>query len=281
VFEYTCHDVEALFAFGGFMICSICGKEKSSLYQVNSRRLCSSCHARFSVHASQQEDYAEEDFQSPSSIDFEKYTHLLDANTRIFTMKGRLCRTRFALFSLLYSILWLLFISFFSLRIPSTIVFYFVVYVGIAFFNAILIVKRLHDLEMSGAYYWMLFVPAYDLYLIFLLLFRKGTEGPNRYGIDSCDKVFNLSKLLVILSKNRLIFKDDDERELVMTKQSAQLQEEYGCFLFEGKDPAGVPISQEVPFSALGRKLTKFRYALAGYFNRFALNQHDVPGHPA
>jgi hypothetical protein len=45
-------------------------------------------------------------------------------------------------------------------------------------------VKRLHDLDRSGAHYWLLLVPLYNIYLALLLLFKKGTTGPNRFGPD-------------------------------------------------------------------------------------------------
>jgi len=43
-------------------------------------------------------------------------------------------------------------------------------------------VKRLHDLDRPGTHYWLLLVPIYGLYLGLLLLFKKGTDGSNRYG---------------------------------------------------------------------------------------------------
>src|SRR5919202_2724167 len=43
-------------------------------------------------------------------------------------------------------------------------------------------VKRLHDLERPGAHYWLLLIPFYNIYLALVLLFKRGTTGPNRYG---------------------------------------------------------------------------------------------------
>jgi len=45
-------------------------------------------------------------------------------------------------------------------------------------------VKRLHDLERPGAHYWLLLIPVYNIYLALVLLFKRGTSGPNRYGDD-------------------------------------------------------------------------------------------------
>jgi uncharacterized membrane protein YhaH (DUF805 family) len=45
-------------------------------------------------------------------------------------------------------------------------------------------VKRLHDLDRPGWHWWLLMIPLYNIYLGLLLLFGKGTMGPNRFGPD-------------------------------------------------------------------------------------------------
>ena len=45
-------------------------------------------------------------------------------------------------------------------------------------------VKRLHDLGRPGGHWWLLMVPLYNIYLGLVLLFGKGTLGPNRFGPD-------------------------------------------------------------------------------------------------
>ena len=47
-------------------------------------------------------------------------------------------------------------------------------------------VKRLHDLGRSGTHYWLFLIPFYNLYLSVVLLFQKGSEGPNQFGNDPC-----------------------------------------------------------------------------------------------
>jgi uncharacterized membrane protein YhaH (DUF805 family) len=49
---------------------------------------------------------------------------------------------------------------------------------------AIQIVRRLHDLNRPGTHFLFLFIPFYNIYLLFLLYFKKGTDGPNKYGPD-------------------------------------------------------------------------------------------------
>lgn len=45
-------------------------------------------------------------------------------------------------------------------------------------------VKRLHDLDRPGWHWFLLGVPLYNIYLGLVLLFAKGTDGPNRFGLD-------------------------------------------------------------------------------------------------
>jgi len=46
------------------------------------------------------------------------------------------------------------------------------------------IVKRLHDLDRPGYHYWLFLIPFYCIYLYFVLFFKKGTSGRNKYGYD-------------------------------------------------------------------------------------------------
>lgn len=43
-------------------------------------------------------------------------------------------------------------------------------------------VKRLHDLGRPGSHYWLFFIPIYNIYMGFVLLFQQGTDGTNSYG---------------------------------------------------------------------------------------------------
>ena len=45
-------------------------------------------------------------------------------------------------------------------------------------------VKRLHDLGRPGSHYWFFLVPLYNLYLGFMLLFQRGSDGNNQFGGD-------------------------------------------------------------------------------------------------
>jgi uncharacterized membrane protein YhaH (DUF805 family) len=44
--------------------------------------------------------------------------------------------------------------------------------------------KRCHDVDKSGWFSLLLFIPLVNLFLGLYLLFQKGTSGPNRFGED-------------------------------------------------------------------------------------------------
>jgi uncharacterized membrane protein YhaH (DUF805 family) len=58
-----------------------------------------------------------------------------------------------------------------------------VAYVGMIVYGFILIIQRLHDLDKSGWLSLLVLVPFANLYIMVLLIFFKGTDGPNKYGV--------------------------------------------------------------------------------------------------
>ena len=55
---------------------------------------------------------------------------------------------------------------------------------GVAVAGVCITIKRLHDLERPARHWLLLMVPVYNIYLGLVLLFKKGTEGPNEFGPD-------------------------------------------------------------------------------------------------
>lgn len=51
-----------------------------------------------------------------------------------------------------------------------------------AFAVAVQVVKRPHDIAKSGAYYCLLMIPIYKIYLGLVSLSKKGNDDPNEYG---------------------------------------------------------------------------------------------------
>lgn len=59
----------------------------------------------------------------------------------------------------------------------------------VAFFQVSLIVQRFHDLGRHGNHFWLLFIPFYNLYLFFGVLFgERGQSGSNIYGDEPVRK---------------------------------------------------------------------------------------------
>jgi len=106
-----------------------------------------------------------------------------------FSMQGRYNRARYfwSQFSILVLVYGAPFGAGFARLLPTghsaTVIWCAMLIVGNAL-SALQIVKRLHDLDRAGTHYGLLLVPLYDLYLVLILLFKKGTSGSNRYGSD-------------------------------------------------------------------------------------------------
>ena len=45
-------------------------------------------------------------------------------------------------------------------------------------------VRRLHDIDRSGWWYWIVLVPIIGIILLIVWFCTKGTAGPNRFGTD-------------------------------------------------------------------------------------------------
>lgn len=50
--------------------------------------------------------------------------------------------------------------------------------------HVFLVIRRLHDLNRSGWYYFVLLVPLVNVLFSLYLFFAPGTVGPNQYGAD-------------------------------------------------------------------------------------------------
>lgn len=137
----------------------------------------------------------------------------------LFTWKGRIRRVRFFLIHAVAMVLCAIPYSFFS-TYSMSLVYYiktstiltsellFMIVISILFLVVLILgmaiilgnaIKRLHDLNWSGSWAYLLFAPVTNFILFFLLLFRRGTNGPNKYGSDPL-----LKKNSVESKRNRL-----------------------------------------------------------------------------
>jgi len=132
---------------------------------------------------------------------------------KLFSMKGRINRKSFLtiyILALVFSIVIIHILSFLLLGIktviiegkivtpPNTLLEYLevsLIIIVVDFFMAVImafqIVKRLHDIYKPSTNFWLLLIPIYNLYLIVVLFFKKGDDGPTGYGPDPIGK-YNL-----------------------------------------------------------------------------------------
>ncbi len=108
----------------------------------------------------------------------------------LFSMKGRIGRGRFFLNGIISTVVLIAFIGLGVMLRDSmkndTLLIIFAI-IGFAYMIPVEIcdtVKRFHDLDRPGSHYFLLMIPFYGLFLSFVLLLQKGTEGSNRFGED-------------------------------------------------------------------------------------------------
>ncbi len=119
-----------------------------------------------------------------------------------FTLEGRIdCLSYF--YILLFTVVVRLVTILMNLDSTPGSILSLIILIGCTWVFVCAVVKRFHDLDMSGANFWRLFIPLYNIYLMFgLLLFRKGTVGANTYGNDPLEsRVISASALPIISEK--------------------------------------------------------------------------------
>ncbi len=106
---------------------------------------------------------------------------------KYFNFQGRLNRKRYILRSLVLSIVTGILAAVFAALLGDSILSLVVcAAISIAGFVAglSLCVRRLHDLNRSGLFWLLFFIPIVDFFFAIYVIFFKGTEGDNQYGPD-------------------------------------------------------------------------------------------------
>ena len=104
----------------------------------------------------------------------------------MFSTKGRLNRLKFLIYSVglgifttfMYELILIVTSSNPTAGSPVNIIFYAVG--AIVMYN--LSVRRFHDLDKAGHYAWLIAIPCISWFLFMYLIFKKGTDGANKYG---------------------------------------------------------------------------------------------------
>jgi len=104
--------------------------------------------------------------------------------TNLLNFKGRASRKEYWLLVLAFYVLILLIASFheafLGTRIALSILF-------LLTFTALIstTVRRLHDINKSGWLFFLRFIPFIGEIIFLILMCKKGTQGPNKYGFPS------------------------------------------------------------------------------------------------
>ena len=170
----------------GKKICENCeqiiGNLEESFYH-NNQRVCKTCKAILQEElktVSSDLTVTEE----KTSIITGKSDNNVDETSDGF-LDGRMNRARYFLYMFVVGLIAVVMIS----LAPEA---YIVVNVFAKIAVACPIVRRLHDMDKSGALYFLTWIPLVSLVIGLMLLFCKGTEGPNKYGEDPLAKVYDI-----------------------------------------------------------------------------------------
>jgi len=99
----------------------------------------------------------------------------------LFSSKGRLNRLPYFLIQSALGIMWYKF-SYIGRLLGNSDILLLLAVLLVIVFNIFQTSKRLHDIGRPGRNIVLLVIPIFNIYLGFILLFRKGDEEPNEYG---------------------------------------------------------------------------------------------------
>jgi len=111
-----------------------------------------------------------------------------------FTLSPRLNRQKYLILCCLYLLLGFLIVALY-IALPicfheDSVVFMpvktvlIVLMAALAVSNYFLCIRRLHDINISGLWLLLAFIPVLNIFFVLFLFFKKGTIGDNRYGPD-------------------------------------------------------------------------------------------------
>lgn len=102
---------------------------------------------------------------------------------RFFTFNGRINRAAYFGYSLLFGLIPTVIglITFYTESI-MLIILHLILTIVMFIPTLCITIQRFHDIERPGYHYFLGFIPFYNIYLGLVLLFKRGTNGSNKYG---------------------------------------------------------------------------------------------------
>ncbi len=108
---------------------------------------------------------------------------------------------------------------------------YITSFIIMLFLQSITVIKRLHDIERPGRQFWLLFIPIYNFYLQLLLLFKKGTNGLNKYGFDPLVRVNDLLNKGVELYEQKKFDEAEEKFKIALLRNKDSKEANYNLAL--------------------------------------------------
>ena len=101
------------------------------------------------------------------------------------TFSGRARRKEYWMFALIQSIVWVIMYGL-MLTSDSSLIAGICILFALATIvpSLAVVVRRLHDIERSGWFYFISFIPVVGPIIVLVWLCKEGTTGANRYGAD-------------------------------------------------------------------------------------------------
>ena len=125
---------------------------------------------------------------------------------KYFNFKGRLNRKRYILRIFMVALIYFLASFLIGILVGLTVnrsnqeevvtIAVFILYIPFLISCVMLAIRRLHDTDHSGWWWFTGLIPIVNFYTIYLILFQKGTDGQNRYGDDPLPRKRRESPLL-------------------------------------------------------------------------------------
>ena len=129
---------------------------------------------------------------------------MMESLKKLFTSNGRVGRLEFVRFILLFFII--------ILAIPSVIVvmdlyteetsilfsFLTLPLIILVILSVLITIRRLHDIDCTGWWFFIKIIPLVNVIFYAVLLFKKGTEGNNKYGDQP--QTINCKLFVIILT---------------------------------------------------------------------------------
>jgi uncharacterized membrane protein YhaH (DUF805 family) len=100
------------------------------------------------------------------------------------TFQGRACRSEYWWFGLFCMIVGFGLMVISRAVLGGTGVLNMLFTLAIFLPSTAVLVRRLHDIDKSGWWYFIIFIPVIGLILYLFWMCKKGTSGPNRFGGD-------------------------------------------------------------------------------------------------